>query len=136
MWAYRQVDGWMIDPNKARLARGYSGNGAGTNNPSMQSVHNVGPIPQGLYHINTPEDTPTHGPFVLWLTPDPGNTMFDRAGFGIHGDSIEHPGLASDGCIILSRPAREIIAKSDDETLEVVSGQVFETSTDEGELDT
>ena len=62
-----------------------------------------------------------HGPFVLRLTPAPTNEMFGRDGFLIHGDSIEHPGSASHGCIILPRAIREAIAKSDDDTLHVVA---------------
>jgi Protein of unknown function (DUF2778) len=46
------------------------------------------------------------------LTPDPSNDMCGRSGFLIHGDSVSHPGDASDGCIILSRAEREAIVKS------------------------
>jgi hypothetical protein len=38
--------------------------------------------------------------------------MCDRSGFLIHGDSFSHPGDASDGCIILSRPEREAIVRT------------------------
>ena len=37
------------------------------------------------------------------LIPSPTNEMFGRSEFLIHGDSLEHPGAASEGCIILPR---------------------------------
>jgi hypothetical protein len=71
----------------------------------------VGPIPVGLYQIGAPQDTPEHGPYVLRLIPDAGNTMWGRAGFLIHGDEVAHIGehLASRGCVILHRATREKI---------------------------
>jgi len=89
----------------------------------MQNEVEHGPIPRGRYTIGAVEfadvDGP-HGPFVLPLTPAAANEMFGRTGFLIHGDSIEHPGFASRGCIILARPTREAIAQSGDADLEVV----------------
>jgi hypothetical protein len=46
--------------------------------------------------------------------------MCGRGGFLIHGDSISHPGDASDGCIILTRPEREAIVKTGSKMLIVV----------------
>jgi hypothetical protein len=37
----------------------------------------------------------------------------------MHGDSKEHPGCASQGCIILPRPVREQVWHSGDRELEV-----------------
>lgn len=90
------------------LGTGYAGHGPGVNNPAMQATPNVGPLPQGVYTINPPVNTTTHGPYVMWLTPDPANVMFGRSGFGIHADEIANPGkrLASTGCIVLSNEAR------------------------------
>lgn len=99
---------------------GYSGQPECKNNPSKCSVHDHGPIPPGLYTIEPPRDTPTHGPYVLPLTPDSKNEMYGRSGFLIHGDSIAHPGTASHGCIILPRAVREAVHKSGDINLEVV----------------
>ena len=59
-------------------------------------------------------------PFSLRLTPDPANDMCGRDGFLIHGDSIAHPGTASQGCIILNRLQREHIAASPVKLLRVV----------------
>ena len=66
----------------------------------------------------------THGPYVLPLTPDPENLMYGRDGFLIHGDSITNPGSASEGCIILPRSARTMIAASGDNRLEVVGDKL------------
>lgn len=101
-------------------ASGYSGAGEGKNNPAMQDVCNVGPIPQGLYYIGPPRDTEEHGPYVLPLIPFPENDMRGRGGFLIHGDSIKSPGTASEGCIVLGRLYREAIYKSNDRVLKVV----------------
>ena len=106
------------------LGTGYAGHGAGANNPALQSIPDTGPLPQGIYTINPPVDTVTHGPYVMWLTPDPGNQMFGRSGFGIHADEIANPGkrLASTGCIVMSNPARVAIwtaAQAEDRQLRV-----------------
>ena len=117
MWTYLQSTGELLHDDK-HVAFGYSGApGAAKNNPSMQNVHNTGPIPRGIYEIGEPEDTQAHGPFVLPLTPHADNQMFGRAGFLIHGDSIQHPGTASQGCIILARLFRLRIAQSGDQHL-------------------
>lgn len=121
MWTYTQLTGWLSKSGK-NLYRGYSGRDKGKNNPQMEDVKDTGPIPTGTYKIGFPMNTTTHGPYVLPLTPDPKNIMFDRAGFLIHGDSIKEPGTASHGCIILPRGARELIYQSGDHEIEVVSG--------------
>jgi hypothetical protein len=51
------------------------------------------------------------------LTPRPGNQMFGRSAFMIHGDNRTH--TASQGCIILRRDLREQIDRSDDRELTV-----------------
>jgi hypothetical protein len=110
MLTYHQSSGQMFgsDPTAAP-AVGYSGAGAYRNNPNMQAVAERGPIPRGTYDVGPPHDTQGHGPYVMTLTPHPDNEMFGRAGFLIHGDSIEHPGQASKGCIILSRSDRIMV---------------------------
>lgn len=119
MWIYEQGTG-RISRNNAMLAIGYSGKGTGQNNPAMQNIPNVGPLPQGMFTIEAPIDSPTHGPFALPLAPDPENEMYGRSEFLIHGDSIQHPGEASEGCIIAQRFARERIWESGDHRLQVV----------------
>jgi hypothetical protein len=87
----------------------------------MQTVPNTGPCPRGRYSIGQPEDSPHVGPYALPLTPEPGTNTFGRSAFMIHGDSIVHPGTASEGCIILLRDAREQIVASGDLELVVTA---------------
>ena len=49
------------------------------------------------------------GPYVLPLTPLTVNNMFGREGFFIHGDSIDNPGNASNGCVVLNRQWRIMV---------------------------
>lgn len=107
MWIYEQRTGWLYDSSGKRFALGYSGKGDGKNNPDMQTVQKVGPIPCGVYSALAPIDSDKHGKYVLRLVPDPANEMFGRDAFMMHGDSIPHPGEASKGCIIQARFARE-----------------------------
>jgi len=118
MWVYDQGSGQLFHKDQA-VGTGYSGQGEGKNNPAMESVHNVGPIPKGRYVIEAPHDTSTHGPYVLTLSPDAANVMHERSGFLVHGDSLKAPGTASEGCIILARKLRERIWLSGDRQLEV-----------------
>lgn len=118
-WRYEQGSGAISHDNDEPTVFGYSGAGDCKNDPASQGVHNMGPIPRGLYTINPPVDTKTHGPYVMWLTPDPANDMCGRSAFGIHGDSVVHPGEASEGCIVAPRPVREQIWESGDDKLEV-----------------
>lgn len=122
MWTYKQSSGqlWHGDPEP--VATGYSGaEPDGKNNPTMQDVRDIGPIPCGAYTIGSPRNSPTHGPFALPLSPDPDNEMFGRSEFLMHGDSIEHPGQASEGCIIMPRNVRERVWNSSDHRLTVMS---------------
>lgn len=105
------------------LATGcYSGFERGKDNPALQSERGVGPIPTGAYWIGEARDTPDHGPVVMPLVPVPGVDIYGRSGFLLHGDSREHPGEASHGCIILPRPIRERIAANSDRLLLVITG--------------
>jgi hypothetical protein len=119
MWIYNQADGTLSKDGQV-TGQGYSGFGAGKNNPAMQNVQDEGPIPQGFWGIGPPEDTVTHGPHVMALTPAEGTVTFDRDGFLIHGDAAAHPGSASHGCIILSHDLRVGISSSGDTQLQVV----------------
>lgn len=141
---YEQSTGLLRSGDGRVLAQCYSGYQNGKNNPAMQNVIGVGPVPQGGYTLTGPEaagpgETSPHGPYVIRLVPDPENEMYDRAGFLIHGDSIQHPGTASHGCVIpltgvvdsdvvlAGRPLREAIWKHaglEAYRLQVVSGPV------------
>lgn len=126
-WTYSQKSG-SISQDDHEVARGYSGNAEGKNNPAMQNIHNVGPIPQGDWTITGPPvDTTTHGPYVLKLTPASETQTFGRGGFLMHGDSKEHPGTASQGCIIMPRAVREKVWISGDKDLKVVADDQLES---------
>lgn len=122
MWKYEQVSGKLFSQAGTCVAAGYSGFGKGMNNPALQNIANVGPIPVGFYNILEPRDTEDHGPYVMPLEPFKENQMFGRSGFLCHGDSKEHPGMASHGCTIFPRVIRELVWNSADHQLEVVSG--------------
>jgi hypothetical protein len=119
-WSYSQSTGTLSHDGQV-IAIGYSGHDAGKNNPDMQQIPNTGPIPQGRYVIGTPHDSDKVGPFAMQLTPTPPTNTFGRFAFMMHGDSIVHPGTASEGCIILLRDARNQIASSGDNDLIVTS---------------
>jgi hypothetical protein len=120
-WTYSQRTG-DLERDGTHVAVGYSGGGEGKNNPDKQSVPNVGPIPQGDWSIvGPPLNTEEHGPFVLRLNPVAGTETFNRSGFLMHGDSKEHPGCASKGCVILPRTVREQVWTSGDRDLKVIA---------------
>jgi len=119
-WTYSQKTG-ELQQDGEHVASGYSGAGPGKNNPAMQTVPNVGPIPQGDWTITGPPiNTVEHGPYVLRLQPEAGTQTFGRSGFLMHGDSKESPGSASHGCVILPRTVREQVWNSGDRDLQVV----------------
>ena len=123
MWKYAQKTGELSHDDEP-VARGYSGFESGKNNPDMQNVPNVGPIPQGGWTIEKPAyDSPDHGPHVMRLIPRPETETLTIVGFLMHGDSVQHAGSASHGCIIMPRPIREQVSSSPDNDLEVVSGE-------------
>jgi hypothetical protein len=119
MWIYKQSTGQLYK-NSALIGTGYAGRDNGKNNPAMQGIKGVGPIPCGLYVIDRAEDRADTGPLSIKLNPDSANEMFGRSSFFIHGDSKENPGEASHGCLIQSREIRKKILFSDDKILNVV----------------
>ena len=130
MWAYEQKTGALLHDGEL-VEKGYSGFDEGKNNPSMQALHDVGPIPSGEWKVSGPPTTTAeHGPFVLKLTPSNNTNTFGRAGFLMHGDSLHAPGCASKGCIILSRTTREQVWNSGDWDLDVVAEFEIQDSQD------
>jgi hypothetical protein len=119
-WFYSQSSG-ALSHDGAFVGTGYSGKGAGLDNPDLQDVPDEGPIPEGTYTIGPASTHPGKGPVVMALEPDPSNQMFGRSGFLIHGDNVEMNHTASDGCIILSHDIREQIDDSEDRVL-IVTG--------------
>jgi hypothetical protein len=120
MLAWSQSLGELL-LNGELIGDGYSGHGQGVNNPNMQGVPDLGPIPRGNWGIGDPEDSPNTGPYSIPLYPHPDTQTFGRSEFRIHGDSREHPGQASRGCIILPSPVRERIIASGEKVLTVVT---------------
>lgn len=120
---YSQTLGRYTDQDENYIGTGWSGQGEGVDNPDMESVHNVGPIPKGLYTIGEAYHHPHLGPITMDLYPYPANNMFDRSAFRIHGaaagDTLITPGLSSEGCIILPPGPRSVISKSSDRILQV-----------------
>ncbi len=117
-WRYEQATGRMFDPRGELLATGYSGHGAGINNPAMEAVANRGPIPRGRWLIGPAYAHATLGPVTMRLLPH-GHAAQGRALFRIHGDNARGDRSASEGCIILPRWARAAIDASADDELEV-----------------
>jgi len=118
---YRQSNG-NLSHNGELIAAGYAGSGAGLNNPNAQNQPFVGPLPQGNYTIGAVMADGGHvGPYVLPLEPWNGNQMFGRAGFFIHGDTPARNQTASNGCIVLDRQWRQLIAQSSDAVLTVIA---------------
>ena len=119
MWQYRSASGELLH-NGVHVGYGYAGHGAGKNQPAMENIHDIGPIPRGNWLIlGPPSDTTGHGPYVLRLIAFPGTQTFGRGGFLIHGDSVSAPGTASLGCIVLAPDVRHAIWMSGDHGLVV-----------------
>ena len=124
MWTYSQTTG-TLSQDGTFVASGYSGRDVpggpqGRNNPELESMPNVGPIPRGNYAIGTPVPVPNHAPPVFPLTPV-GHDAHGRSGFLIHGNNVHND--ASRGCIILDYPYRRLLEESlsADRSLEVTS---------------
>lgn len=117
-WTYSQTTGELRYNGVVVATGGYSGNGVGHNNPNTESQRDVGPIPRGRYLIGAPYHHPHKGNVTMNLDPV-GHNALGRTLFRIHGDSREHPGHASDGCIIFPLDVRERIARSGDHELDV-----------------
>jgi hypothetical protein len=107
---FSQSTGLITDDRGMNIGRAYSGFGEGKDNAALQFVEGVGPIPQGRYAVGDPFDSPRTGPYAMALTPLPGTNVAGRSDFEIHGDSEEHPGQASHGCIVISpKSIREVL---------------------------
>lgn len=119
MYIYQQNSG-VLSFNGEIIAKGYSGFGEGKNNPAMEKIADIGPIPRGVYNIGPSYDDKEKGPCVMRLTPSLWTDPHGRSGFMIHGDSIIHPGMASHGCIILMHDVRIEISEGTDKIIEVV----------------
>lgn len=123
MWQYKITTGQLFDPDGKLVGTGYSGgnmgkNPEGRNNPRMQDVHLIGPLPEGLYDIGTAYMNQHTGPLSMNLTPHKENIMYGRSGFEMHGDNKTH--TASEGCIVQPHDVRLLVSQSTDKLLQVV----------------
>lgn len=120
MWLYSQSRGLLSHDGRFE-GSGYSGHGAGLNDPGSEAVEGVGPTPRGRWNITRWDATHgDKGPIVGVLVPV-GHDAHGRSGFLIHGDNAAGDHSASHGCIILSRVLREKMRDSGDTDLEVVA---------------
>ncbi len=119
MWQYHQRTGALLRDGVS-CGTGYSGHGAGLNNPQRESEHGAGPIPRGRWRIGAFGDGHRDlGPLVASLTPVD-HDAHGRSAFFIHGDNAASNHSASHGCIVLARSLRRLIADSADHDLWVV----------------
>lgn len=123
MWTFVQRTGELFHDGEF-VNRGWAGRLGGYKNPALQNVHDVGPLPCGLYTIGEAHHHPELGPVTMNLEPAPGNEMFGRSDFRIHGASVVAPLLSSKGCIVMMRTVREAIAASPDKELQVIAGDL------------
>lgn len=94
------------------IAHGYSGAVDCKNDPLSTHIPKHGPIPAGAWFIGPETASLDHGPLAMHLVPLPGTETYGRNAFMIHGDSIAHPGKASEGCVIFDMKTRELIASN------------------------
>jgi hypothetical protein len=120
MWTYKQSTGELLH-NNIHVGVGYSGHGSGVNNPLMENVPCVGPIPRGTYTIGSFFTDHIKGPLVAHLTPLPGTELYNRSGFMMHGDNAAMNDSASEGCIIMAHTIRQQVAQSGDHDLTVAA---------------
>lgn len=97
-----------------KLERGYSGSQSKgkKNDVSAESHIGAGPIPRGLWFVETRRETPTPASWPLRFVEGSGGAR-GRTGIMVHGDSRAAPGDASIGCIILTRSTREKLRRGD-----------------------
>ena len=126
-WRFEITTGKLYDSEGNCVATGYSGGNLGKDpegedNPADEPLKDIGPLPEGLYTLGQPVLKSNLGPFAIPLLPDPSNQMYGREGFYCHGDSVENPGCASEGCVIMPRNVREAMWNSPDHELQVIAG--------------
>jgi len=120
MWTFESSTGKWFDPGGNYVSTGYSGHGAGLNNPAMQNVPDVGPLPAGIYDQSDWFTDPEKGPLVCRLIPRDGTNTFGRSGFMNHGDNARLDRSASLGCAIADHSTRLARSQSADQVLQCV----------------
>lgn len=113
---YHQATGeTLLDGNYEGF--GYSGKDEGRDNPALEHVEGIGPIPRGKYTIGEPYFSKRCGPLTFRLEPV-GHDAHGRTHLRIHGDNASND--ASSGCIILGRTTRTRIRDDHETELEVI----------------
>ncbi|HSZ61016.1 MAG TPA: hypothetical protein VK828_04430 [Terriglobales bacterium] len=135
MWTYEQITGKLRDLDGNIVGVGYAGRDfdctgnfvGGKNNPAKENIENIGPLPGGVYLADRLELVHAIvGRFAIHLKPDQTTEAkiiaYGRQplSFFIHGDSLEHPGSSSDGCIVQTLSTRQQLWNSGDRILRVV----------------
>jgi hypothetical protein len=110
-FTYQQTTG-RFSRDGTLIGIGYSGHGAGLNNPQMEAVHGVGPIPAGPWTIGPAHADGALGPIAMNLDPVAPFDAHGRTLFRIHGDNDLLNHTASDGCIVLGPAYRRQIAEA------------------------
>lgn len=120
-WLWLSRYGLLGGPSGLLAAVGYSGHGAGLNNPDLANVVDVGPLPDGDFSIGDPVNGTHLGDGAMPLTPLPGTNTQGRTDLWLHQDNVQHNESASEGCGVLPLSALKAIAASPDRTLSVSS---------------
>jgi len=115
---YSQSTGVMLLDSMV-VGTGYSGYGKFKNSPDDEALVSRGPIPRGTYTVGLAFKHPSAGPLTMRLVPYK-HIACGRYGFLIHGDNTQTMGDSSHGCIVLPRPARQIISDLGKASLEVI----------------
>ena len=87
---------------------------------AAQAIHNIGPLPQGVYHCGPWGNYPKVGPNACPLTQISGET-FGRSGFFIHGPGQTDPLNSSEGCIVVPHDDRIKLLGAQPATITVVA---------------
>lgn len=105
----------------------HSGIGVGLNNPDAVQMVGIGPLPPGTYDLGPWQDGSVYGPdwarlgpHICRLYPRPGDEMYGRDDFAIHGGNGSNPPSDSHGCIVTGPANRMTIDQSGDTVLNVI----------------
>jgi len=121
MWRYEQETGRLTTPWGSPCGKGYSGHGDGLNNPKMERIAGVGPIPRGRYTICAAYADSHLGPYVMPLAPINGTNTFGRTGFLVSGEpvTVEDERERLGESVVLTFMARSVLYATSDRELEV-----------------
>ena len=119
---YSQSDGTLTNYEVNVIANGWAGHGQAKNNPFMENERSLGPLPKGLYRVGEWQTHPRLGPLAAPLEQIEGET-FGRSDFWVHGPSRnpDKYGQESNGCIVISKPQREIVHNMNPDFIQVVA---------------